>query len=348
LIEVNDVLPQPLGDWNDDLRGLRLLLAGLFQQFLVTLVARLGFGLAGTRRGGDPFLLAGERALVSLVLAAFLFEPFLLLHEPRRVIALVGNAAAAVELENPTGDVVEKIAVVGDDQNGARIVAQVAFEPQHRLGIKVIGRLVEQEKLGLFEEKPAQRHAPPLAARELCHLGVVGRAAQRVHRQIDFGVEIPQPLGLDLVLQLGHLVGGLVGVVHREFVVTVDDCLLRRNALHYVLAHRLGGIELRLLLQVADARALRRPGLAGILLVEARHDAQQRRLAGAVDAKHADLGVGIELQVDVLQDLPVPRINLGETLHVINELTGHILFGDGRPILARCAQCTNVRKLPLM
>jgi hypothetical protein len=33
---------------------------------------------------------------------------------------------------------------------------------------------------------------------------------------------------------------------------------------------------------------------------------------------------------------------------VINELTGHILFGDGRPILARCAQCTNVRKLPLM
>ncbi len=99
------------------------------------------------------------------------------------------------------------------------------------------------------------------------------------------------------------------------------------------------GIELRLLLQVADARALRGPGLAGILLVEAGHDAQQRRFAGAVDAEHADLGVGIELQVDVLQDFPVPRINLGEALHVINELTGHILFGDGRPVLARCAQC---------
>ncbi len=238
LLELDDVLPEPLGDRNDDLRGLRLLLAGLFQQFLVALVARLGFGLAGARRGGDPFLLAGQRALVRLVLAAFLFEPLLLLHQPRRVIALVGNAAAAVELENPTGDVVEEIAVVGDDQNGARIVAQVAFEPQHRLGIEVVGRLVEQEKLGLFEEEPAQRHPAPLAARELCHLGIVRRAAQRVHRQIDFGVEIPQPLGLDLVLQLGHLVGGLVGVIHRELVVAVDDRLLRRDALHDVLAHR--------------------------------------------------------------------------------------------------------------
>ena len=266
---------------------------------------------------------------MSLVLAAFLFEPFLLLHQPRRVIPLVGNAAAAVELENPTGDVVEKIPIVGDDQNGARIVAQVAFEPQHRLGVEVVGGLVEQEKLGLFEQEPAQRHPPPLAARELCHLGIVGRAAQRVHRQIDFGVEIPQPLGLDLVLQLGHLVGGLVGIIRRQLVVAIDDRLLRRDALHDVLAHGFCRIELRLLLQVADARALRRPGLAGVLLVEAGHDAQQGRLAGAVDAEHADLGVGIELQVDVLQDFPVPRINLGETLHVINELTGHILLGTG-------------------
>ena len=66
---------------------------------------------------------------------------------------------------------------MGDDQDGARIIAQVAFEPQHRLGVEVVGRLIEQEQFRLFEEKPAQCHAPPLAAGQFCHLGVVCRAA---------------------------------------------------------------------------------------------------------------------------------------------------------------------------
>ena len=63
------------------------------------------------------------------------------------------------------------------------------------------------------------------------------------------------------------------------------------------------GIELRLLLQVADAGAFGDPALAGEFLVDAGHDAQQRRLAGAVDAEHADLGVRVERQMDVIQHL---------------------------------------------
>jgi hypothetical protein len=68
--------------------------------------------------------------------------------------------------------------------------------------------------------------------------------------------------------------------------------------LHDVFAHGLFLVELRLLLQVADGGAFGHPGLAGIFRVDARHDAQQRRLARAVDAEHADLGVWVELQVD--------------------------------------------------
>jgi hypothetical protein len=79
---------------------------------------------------------------------------------------------------------------------------------------------------------------------------------------------------------------------------------------------------MRLLLEVADARALGHPALAGELRVDAGHDAQQRRFAGAVDPEHADLGVGVERQVDVLEHL-AGRIGLGQTFHVIDELTGH-------------------------
>ena len=65
----------------------------------------------------------------------------------------------------------------------------------------------------------------------------------------------------------------------------------------------IGSIELRLLLEIADAGALGDPGLAVIFLVEAGHDPEQRRLAGAVDAEHADLGVRIERQMDVIEHL---------------------------------------------
>src|SRR5437879_3435391 len=64
------------------------------------------------------------------------------------------------------------------------------------------------------------------------------------------------------------------------------------------------------------------PALAVIVLVEAGHDPQQGRLAGAVDAEHTDLGVGVERQMDVIEHLP-GRVALGQTLHEVNELASH-------------------------
>ena len=127
---------------------------------------------------------------------------------------------------------------MGDDQDRAGIIAQMAFQPMHTLGVEMVGRLVEQQQLRLVEQQPAQRHAAALAAGELADIGVVGRAAQRVHRQIDLGVELPEILGVDLVLELGHLLGGLVGVVGGDLVVAVEQRLLGGHALHDVLAHR--------------------------------------------------------------------------------------------------------------
>ncbi len=129
VFEIDHVLAQAFGDGNRDLRGLGLFFAGLLQKLFVALVARLGLGLTGFGRSRDPFLLALQRALMGGVLAAFLRQAFLLLRQPGGVISLIGNAAAAVELENPSGDVVEEVAVMGDDQDRAGIVAQMAFQP---------------------------------------------------------------------------------------------------------------------------------------------------------------------------------------------------------------------------
>ena len=67
--------------------------------------------------------------MMGRVLAAFLRQPLLFLRQPGGVITLIGNPLAAVEFENPGGDVVEEIAVMGDDQHGAGIIAQMAFQP---------------------------------------------------------------------------------------------------------------------------------------------------------------------------------------------------------------------------
>ena len=68
------------------------------------------------------------------------------------------------------------------------------------------------------------------------------------------------------------------------------------------------GVEFGLLGQESDANALGGPCLAGEFELEAGHDPQQRRLAGAVRSEDADLGAGQKRERDVLEHLtPRPK-----------------------------------------
>ena len=55
----------------------------------------------------------------------------------------------AVELEDPFGSVVEKIAVVRDRHDRARKLLQKLLEPFNAFRIEMVGRLVEQQHIGL-------------------------------------------------------------------------------------------------------------------------------------------------------------------------------------------------------
>ena len=213
---------------------------------------------------------------------------------------------------------------MGDDKDRARIGAQMALEPVDGLGVEMVGRLVEQKQIGLLEKQAAERDAAPFAAGELGHVGIVRRAAERVHRLFDLALEIPQALGLDLVLEGRHFVGGLVGIVHGELVVAVEDRLLLFHAEHGVALHVERGVKVRLLRKVANLRALGDEAFADEFGVQPSHDAHQRRLARAVHAEDTDFRVRVEGEVDVVEDLLAGRIGLGETSHVIDELArGH-------------------------
>ena len=66
-----------------------------------------------------------------------------LLLEILAVIALEWSASAPVHLEHPADNIVEEVAIVSDQQNGAIEVGQVSFEPCDGVCIEVVGRFVE-------------------------------------------------------------------------------------------------------------------------------------------------------------------------------------------------------------
>jgi hypothetical protein len=70
--------------------------------------------------------------------------------QPSGVVAFVGHAAPAVELEDPTGHVVQEIAVVRHQHHRSGIVLEEALQPGHRLGVEMVGRLVQQQEIGLL------------------------------------------------------------------------------------------------------------------------------------------------------------------------------------------------------
>src|SRR5205807_2681991 len=133
---------------------------------------RLRLRVPRARARAHPLELARERAAPRRLRLLLMREPLLLLLEPRGVVALERDAAAAVELEDPAGDVVEEVAVVCHGDDGALVLREEPLEPEHRLGVEVVRRLVEQEEVGRREEQPAKRDAAPLAARERLDVAV--------------------------------------------------------------------------------------------------------------------------------------------------------------------------------
>ncbi len=76
---------------------------------------------------------------------------------------------------------VEEVAVVGDGDHRAGILVEVLLEPVDRFGVEVVGGLVEQQHVGLLEQKTAESHTATFATGEGGHGLVVGRALEGVH-----------------------------------------------------------------------------------------------------------------------------------------------------------------------
>src|ERR1700677_4204848 len=113
-----------------------------------------------------------------------------------------GNAVAAIELQNPLRDVVEKVTVMRYCHDGARILFQVTLEPGDRFRVEVVRRLIEEQHVRSREQQPAQRDAALLAAREGVDLRFPRRQPQRIRRDLELALQLPAAFRFDGILQL--------------------------------------------------------------------------------------------------------------------------------------------------
>ncbi len=85
----------------------------------------------------------------------------------------VGDDALVIDIRGVGADFVQEMAVVGNDDQAARVGQQVLLQPVHRVQIQVVGRLVQQQHAGVAEERLRQQHAHFLAALQLRHLALM-------------------------------------------------------------------------------------------------------------------------------------------------------------------------------
>ena len=132
------------------------------------------------------------------------------------VAAGVEGELAALEMAGLLRHRVEEVAVVADQDQRARVAAQMLLEPDRGLEVEMVGGLVEQQEVGLEEQHAGQRHAHPPAAgegveRPVLLLVVEAQALEDAGgaRGCGVGADLDQPL-----VQLGdaHRVGRGLGL----------------------------------------------------------------------------------------------------------------------------------------
>ena len=95
---------------------------------------------------------------------------------------------------------------MGDHQDGAGIFLEMVFKPLDTFGIEVVGRLIEQQNVGLCDQQAGEGNAAFFTAGQAFHAAIGWRAAQGLHRDFELVVERPAVHRVNRCLKLCHLV----------------------------------------------------------------------------------------------------------------------------------------------
>ena len=73
-----------------------------------------------------------------------------------RIVAAVELHTLLFNVGNFHHHVIEKLAIMGDQQQGSGIALKPRLEPDHRIEVEMVGRLVEQQQVGPAHQRTRQ------------------------------------------------------------------------------------------------------------------------------------------------------------------------------------------------
>ena len=191
-----------------------------------------------------------------------------------------------------------------DDDDRVREVGEEVLEPVDRRHIEMVRRLVEQEDVGVAEERLREQHADLLLRRELGHheLVLVLRDAEAVEEARRVRLRVPAVHLRELRLELRRLHAVLLREIRLrvERILLVHDLDEARIAHHDRAQHLILVERVVILLEDREALAWRDLHHAARRLELTGEQAQERGLAGAVRADDAVAVARRELEVDIL------------------------------------------------
>jgi hypothetical protein len=216
------------------------------------------------------------------------------------VVAVVVEEAAPHQLGGGGDHAVEHRAVVAHQDDGAGVGFQRVFEPVDALDVEVVGRLVEQQDVGLLEEEARQGrpHAPAARKGAEGAVQLVGVEAEAGEGGLGAGADAMVGfLGVERLLdamQLAQkllvavaLVVGLRQLFADSFLLFLQGQHVLESAEGLVPHRAVVGELLHVLLQVADGDALPRDRARIDALFPGDH-LEECRLAGAVGTHETD------------------------------------------------------------
>ena len=238
-------------------------------------------------------------------------QPFGLLLAVGGVIAGVAFHGAAEEFQRARGHLVEKAAVVADQDQGRRAFQEEILQPLGGLDVEVVGGLVEEHEVRLGQQERGQHEAVLLAAAEgLDRLAEVLLAeAQPLEDAGDFVFQVVGVAALDLVLKVIVAVGqafvlgriGFLGDGGRDaerLLLQGDEAGQGRLGL---VPEGAAALPAGLLFEVARMHGGVQPDRAAVGLFPAGEDPEQGGFAAAVGPGQGDPLAGADLEGHAVQ-----------------------------------------------
>ena len=193
-----------------------------------------------------------------------------------------------------------------------RIVVQIFFQPVACFEIKMVGRFIQQQQVGLLQQQLGQRQPHLPAAGELIRLPlpVFFAKAQSLQHASHFGFNRVAIAGAEFMLEAVIAVGHLG--IFRAGVVEFGDfmCQLFQFPLHGVQSgehrhafrkHGAAGKREPILRQISGSRSLGNNERAVVERIQAGENLHQRGFARAVRAHQTDAVVGRDQPVGVFK-----------------------------------------------